>query len=152
MNDLDLGWLAGFLEGEGCFFMSPTKSPGIKVCSTDLDVLQRAAALMERPVCGPYQDKRGNKPRWEVNLYGAPCLKVMEMLLPHMGVRRSHTILGVIEKARLLDTLRESRKANAVKRQRAVCHPERPRYHSSGQCRNCYQNQRRHADVVHAHP
>jgi hypothetical protein len=49
MSDLELGWVAGILEGEGCCFVT-TRSKGgygpyvyarVTVCMTDRDILER---------------------------------------------------------------------------------------------------------------
>lgn len=95
----DIAWVAGFLEGEGCFFTSPTKSPGVKVLSTDRDVLAKYAALVGKQVKGPYADNRGHKDRWEVNVYGLTAVKLMDYILPWMGERRQAKIEEVLHKA-----------------------------------------------------
>lgn len=51
MTQIELAWLAGWLEGEGSFYyiLSHGNSPRIliQVFSTDIDVLQKASRLME---------------------------------------------------------------------------------------------------------
>ena len=146
LTQLEVGWLAGFLEGEGCFFTSPTGSPGIKVCLTDYDVLAKYGCLVMRPVMGPYQDNRpGHKAKWEVNLYGEDAVSLMRVLLPLMGLRRSDRIRSILEAAKLR-RLKQIKRAQRprVKHQMALCrHTERPRYHSSGLCHSCYSTERK---------
>lgn len=151
----EICWLAGFLEGEGCFFTSPTGSPAVKTLSTDFDVLARYSELVKRPVRGPYKDNRGHKDRWEVNLYGEDAVELMLLLLPHMGLRRSNKIRGILEAAKtrkLKKLVRDARPR--VKFQMALCHVNRPRYHSSGQCHSCYstERKRRKRDGLFAYP
>lgn len=138
LPEIDIAWIAGFLEGEGCFFIAPTGSPGIKVLSTDRDVLVKYGAFVRRDVRGPYRDRRtlrnGNAPkaRWEVNLYGRPAITLMKRLRPYMGTRRLAKIELVIATAdgRALKLY--------VRHMKATCHKDRQRYHSSGLCHSCY--------------
>lgn len=141
LTSIEIAWLAGFLEGEGCFFTSPTGSPGIKVLSTDQDVMAKYSALVQRPVRGPYKDNRGHKDRWEVNLYGQPAIILMGRLVPHMCERRSKRIMGVIGAAQHREL------KQGVRQKRAFCHPRLMRYHSDGSCRNCYEIKRRERKV-----
>jgi len=141
MTELEIMWVAGFLEGEGCFFTSPTNSPGVKVCLTDKDVLDKYGKLIDRPVKGPYSDNRiGYKVRWEVNLYGKPAIVLMQSILPHMGGRRSIKIQKIIVDA----NNHELKRPISVRSLNATCHPEKKRYHSDGRCHNCYERDRRH--------
>ena len=137
MTQKEIQWLAGFLEGEGCFFTSPTGSPGVKALSTDRDVMEKYGGLINRPVRGPYADNRGHKDRWEVNLYGQPAADLMTLLLPHMGLRRSEKIKEVIASA----SLRQLKQG--IRDKQATCHPKLKRYHKDGYCRNCYEKWRR---------
>jgi len=49
MSDLELGWVAGILEGEGCFFVTTRKTAKygpyvyarVTVCMTDRDIIER---------------------------------------------------------------------------------------------------------------
>jgi hypothetical protein len=49
MSSFELGWVAGLLEGEGCFFVNTSGTPQygpyayarVAVCMTDRDVLER---------------------------------------------------------------------------------------------------------------
>ena len=139
MTDQEKGWLAGYLEGEGCFLTSPTGSPGIKVCATDFDVVEKYGNLVHRPVRGPYADKRGFKQKWEVNLYGENSIKIMKIILPLMGERRKMKISEIIR-----DSEQKILKhAVSVKSMQSICHHSLKRYHSSGECRNCYERRKR---------
>ena len=137
LTRIQLGWIAGFLEGEGCFLTSPTGSPGIKVLSTDRDVLVKYGGWVDRPVRGPYGDNRGGKDRWEVNLYGQPAADLMALLLPYMGERRSAKIRVVLDAA----SIRQLKQG--IREMQATCHPKQKRYYKDGHCRNCYEKWRR---------
>jgi hypothetical protein len=44
MTESDLAWLAGLLEGEGCFHF--TRTAYVVISMTDEDIIERAASLM----------------------------------------------------------------------------------------------------------
>src|SRR3990167_10221228 len=76
----DLYWLAGWLEGEGSFtFNTGTKpyisnSPRISSVSTDRDVVNRAATIMNTHLLGPYNTiipGKIRKPNWKTYANGA---------------------------------------------------------------------------------
>ncbi len=103
IDAVDLGWLAGLLEGEGSFMMSRNHSggkvylyPKIVVGMTDEDVIQRAANLFETKVYKlPLQSNR--KPAWRAAITGARAAELMQMLLPHMGIRRGAKIQEILD-------------------------------------------------------
>ena len=96
-------WLAGYLEGEGCFRMSGGRerwlgSPEVIAVSVDQDVMMRAARIMDtavkkRPLPSNHL---GSRPLWVVRVYGDRALRVMEHVLPYMGERRSAKIQEVL--------------------------------------------------------
>ena len=47
---IDIAWLAGLLEGEGCFRLDKGKYPIIRLGMGDEDVVVRAASLMKTRV------------------------------------------------------------------------------------------------------
>jgi hypothetical protein len=110
---VDLAWVAGLLEGEGCFsHKSGASSPrGITVqCHmTDLDVLKRLHRKVKvGHVRGPYANgftrrpKKGVravkcKPRWMFQVSGPAAYQLMKQLLPLMGVRRTARIRELLK-------------------------------------------------------
>jgi hypothetical protein len=95
VDQLNLHWLAGLLEGEGSFFPgSPSNphQPVLSVSMTDAGVMARVGELMERKVyrCEPRQ------PQWSVayvvRLRGKPAVSWMHLLRPLMGERRQAQI------------------------------------------------------------
>lgn len=91
----DIYWLAGLLEGEGCF--SSTKGyPSIMVKMVDRDVVERAHKIL-RPVefridgnevkgYGPYDDVRQRQ--YVAKIVGRRAVGWMMTLYPLMGRRR----------------------------------------------------------------
>lgn len=101
-------WLAGWLEGEGCFYyvMHKGNSPRIivQVFSTDLDVLQKAAKLMGSKSIRKIPPRKQTATQWMSNgghrteVQGEPAAQLMRELLPLMGRRRSDQIKLTLEK------------------------------------------------------
>ena len=68
---LDIAWLAGLVEGEGSF-VSNNHSIVMAISSTDWDVIDKAARILDAPVRGPYEQHGcGTKPFYRVTVYGA---------------------------------------------------------------------------------
>jgi hypothetical protein len=89
MDIKNLQWLAGLLEGEGCFSYCG-KSPTITLVMVDRDVVDKAAELLNAPLYGPrshYAD-RGWQPTYCCKVYGPHAASWMMTLFPLMGMRR----------------------------------------------------------------
>ncbi len=103
MEATDLAWLAGLLEGEGCFREHPTTAgryPCIQLKMTDRDVVERAAALMGGNAIVPVQPKRpGSKEAYRTTVVGSRAVALMEELLPLMGRRRSAKVRDLLSRA-----------------------------------------------------
>lgn len=95
MKPADRYWLAGLLEGEGSFtYHRQTRGryvPKVIVRMTDLDVVERAAALMGSRI---HTQKRlgGHKDLHGTAVTGKRAVRLMRSLLPLMGERRSTQI------------------------------------------------------------
>ena len=96
----DVAWLAGLLEGEGCFFSRKNRpTPVIQLCMTDPDVVIRAAALLRcNRVIRCKNDTRGGKALYRTVLFGRDAVGWCMTLYPLMGVRRQQKIKEMIEK------------------------------------------------------
>lgn len=94
MNDMQLAWLAGLLEGEGCFYFRTT--PWIMLQMTDEDVVQKAALLFKRKCSRCSKPLPSGKYVYHTHVTGTDALGVMESLLPFMGIRRSEKIKEVM--------------------------------------------------------
>ena len=109
-NIIDIAWLAGLLEGEGCFRVvaKPAtkgglyKSFSLKVNSTDEDIIRRAGQLLHRAdknilVCDWLSIHRPeNKVQYEVSIHGKFAIQWMMTLYPFMGLRRKAKIRQII--------------------------------------------------------
>ena len=112
MSDMELVWLAGWLEGEGSFMKGPPSSqnsPRISGCSTDRDIIQRVASLFGT---APYSASRKGHPRWKkvwaVRVKGKRAVYLMFKLKPYMGYRRQQQIDNAVS-----CYVRKGRKLNA---------------------------------------
>lgn len=111
LTDAEVAWLAGLLEGEGCFWVmnkggrtpgaTPRRYPRITMVMTDRDTVTTAAAMFGR-ACGvaPRKvtvrnppSKAGNrKEQYGVYLIGASAMSVMRTVRPWMHSRRTAKI------------------------------------------------------------
>lgn len=97
-SDLDIGWVAGLIEGEGTFSIGKDHSCRMSVRMTDEDVLIRAHAAFGGTLAGPYQEVPRVKPIWCWSITRREILiPFLNMILPHMGDRRSARIQELLE-------------------------------------------------------
>ena len=108
MHELDLYWLAGLLEGEGCFGTTVNhkrykgeeygiyRYPEISLGMTDGDIVDRVAELFETKVW--IQKPRSDKHQtvYRTALTGSRAKALMEKLYPLMGERRSRKIQQIL--------------------------------------------------------
>lgn len=106
ISDLDLGWVAGFLEGEGTFGRYRTNGrhsyPRVSCGSTDLDQLERLQALLGGIGTihkGKVREGREHhKPYWMWQLSaGKQATGVMGMLYELMSPRRQAAISEALQ-------------------------------------------------------
>ena len=85
MTPEETAWLAGLLEGEGCFAMGS----GVQVilAMTDEDIVRRAAVLMGDTRV-TVRDRAPYKPQWKSVAYGTEAERVMRAIRPYLGSRR----------------------------------------------------------------
>ncbi len=130
----EIAWLAGLLEGEGCFYLErdrakKKKYPNIKLQMTDEDIVVKAAVLMKTKV-----RHYGNT--WVTHAYGAYAIQWMMTLYSYLGKNRREKIIKVIQVW----------KENVYCFQRgmslmATCHPNKP-FYAFGLCKYCYDKKR----------
>lgn len=122
MSDLELIWLAGLLEGEGCFttkgqvrrykgIIYQYKTPAIQLNMTDEDVVARVASLWHVQ----YRKQRNGTRRssFQIRVTGERARTLMRQLCPMMGLRRGARISGILETCK---SRREEKIARAMVR------------------------------------
>jgi hypothetical protein len=87
----ELYWLAGWLEGEGSFCSPPPSSPlqpRVHGGSSDKDVIDEAARLLQVSPSLGRRRAPNRLPYWRVLLRGARAVALMQSIRPVMGARR----------------------------------------------------------------
>lgn len=92
-NLVDLAWLAGLFEGEGCISTDTTR-PSVRLIirMTDEDVIRKAHRIAQiGSVAGPsIQKGTGNKPFWTWAACGKDAAALLMTMWPLLGERRRH--------------------------------------------------------------
>jgi len=122
----ELAWLGGLLEGEASFMLR-NGCHKIALQMTDLDVVQRAAAILGVPVGAYSRQPKGKAtylPVWHLAVHGIKAIAWMMTLYTLMGERRKAKILEVLDHWK---ASKSAPRASRGTRLMAVCHPDRPR-------------------------
>lgn len=97
MEIRDIAWLAGLLEGEGCFSTATSKSPIIQLAMCDRDVVEHAARLFGAKRRPKSHDHPGRwKPQWVTAVYGNRAAGWMMTLYPLLARRRRQKIRAIL--------------------------------------------------------
>lgn len=92
MRSVDLGWLAGIVEGEGCISWNAGSdgygTPQIQIYMSDRDVVARVATLFDSNLRGPYDKGLGNKQQYATSVGGAKAAGWLMTLFSFFGARR----------------------------------------------------------------
>lgn len=83
----DLFWLAGLIEGDGCF-TSQKNRPVVSLALTDKDVLEKAANLLNTSFYTATGEKQGYKDQYIFQIKSEKAISIMNALYPYMGERR----------------------------------------------------------------
>ena len=125
----DIIWLAGLLEGEGCFHLIKGKYPIITVNMTAEDTINKVSDMWDRRVI-----HRGNI--WITQVCGAHAVAWMMTLFPFLGRCRKDTIISIIKFWKEYPYSRASKGM----RNMSKCHPDRIVY-AFDMCKPCYARQ-----------
>ena len=97
-------YLAALLEGEGCFIQD--RSARVHLAMTDKDVMEKFCSYLKDlgfEFKGTIKTRNNNKlknPNWSVyyhfKLSSSNAIKLMKLILPYMGLRRSNKIKMLI--------------------------------------------------------
>lgn len=147
----EIRWLAGLLEGEGCFGIyfnknakGEKKYPVLRISlgMTDEDVVERAAGLLGARGHRTYQPAKGIKPFFETTVTGSRAAGWMMTLYSLMGRRRRQRILECLSRWDGPRRRRFSRNPNQPCRRGHIGFFDR--YHGNGYlfCRECAKEDR----------
>lgn len=95
---IDMGWLVGFVEGEGSFILNkqifkkqkPTLRPIIHISSTDFELAERVGKILESLNVGYFFQRRklgakGHKDQLVLEVVGVKrCKPLLEIIIPYM--------------------------------------------------------------------
>lgn len=106
MTSEQLAWMAGYLEGEGCFSLGRGRYVQIFVASTDRDVIERVSDLWGGTHIG-VQRQAGTLPQsgapspnaqtlWRTSLSGKRADALLRAVKPLMGQRRRARIQEIM--------------------------------------------------------
>lgn len=93
----DLHWLAGYLDGEGCFTVTACKYhyPKITVEATDKDTITKVANLFGNSVYGPKSHGK-HQQTWYTATVGKHACGWMQTLYPLLSTRRQNKIRSIL--------------------------------------------------------
>jgi len=121
---INIAWLAGLLEGEGCFCKhSQAKSYNIKLVMTDEDVVRKAYLIAGYgTVRGPIFRNNSIKPCWEWVVSKAKyTLAIAYAIYPFMGERRSKKIIELINSINSMKASINGRRCGTTGKYRQGC-------------------------------
>lgn len=98
ISTLDVAWLAGLIEGDGCPYLG-NHSIHLYVKMTDEDVVLRAAALLGGKVWAVSPRREGSlgkKPAWKTVVSGGRAAAWMMTLYPLLGQRRREKVRAAL--------------------------------------------------------
>lgn len=102
-TSVDIAWVAGLLEGEGCFSISNQKclSSGIiSLVSTDYDTIVRFKCITK--TSNMIQTARRNTKYWKtcykILISGNLAIQWMMTIYPLMGIRRQEAIRNLLNR------------------------------------------------------
>jgi hypothetical protein len=100
VNIKDVMWLAGLLEGEGCFGI--TDSPRITVNMIDLDIIERVRKILgtSDKMLEKHMEKynKNANTQYQTSIHGTRAISWMMTIYSLMGIRRQSKIREVISK------------------------------------------------------
>lgn len=111
LTPVEIAWLAGIIEGEGCFHFTPARKVGggrwnaratiaVTLGTTDKDIAERVAGMIGGNVT-PRKVLDGRKPFWTTQVGGQKAEDVMRAIRPFTSHRRSARIDELLSKEEL---------------------------------------------------
>jgi hypothetical protein len=100
LGESDLSWIAGLLEGEGCFTKTGDGRgrvvPRVQLRMTDEDVVRTVGSMLGSAVSYTMPRECGRQPTYKTQVSGGKALDLMRLLLPRMHSRRSKRISDLL--------------------------------------------------------
>ena len=97
MRDLNIAWVAGLFEGEGCISVNKPANENrtyqhvqLRITSTDKDVLDGVVSILGGNISNPRMADKSTKPFWQWCISSKPeVYKTLLLLYPYLSSRRS---------------------------------------------------------------
>lgn len=99
IKDIDLGYVAGIVDGEGWIRLGGKDNKFIRmaVSMTDLDVLERCQFITDLgKITGPYIKRKGNKNIWYWSINSNDAAALLMTIYPLLSMRRQQKIVEVL--------------------------------------------------------
>lgn len=93
----DLMWLAGLIEGDGCFHLTKSGKPAVAVEMTDKDVIERVGKIWNAEVYCCEPKRKHYKPSYRSSVFSNKAKAFMIALKPYMSSRRQSKIAEIIQ-------------------------------------------------------
>jgi hypothetical protein len=100
MNQNDIYWLAGLLEGEGSFMKgapSNKRLPIISMQTTDGDIAEKVGKMFNVKVYSRKRRQEHWKDVYSIRIIGSRAVELMKILKPLMGKRRQEQIQTALD-------------------------------------------------------
>ena len=101
LTDFECAYLAGLFEGEAAFTQTVSNGtiyPRIYLGMTDMDVVEKVAAIFGTNVRKVIDKRPNNKPLYQMVLCKSQMVcDTLKQLLPHMSKRRSERMLELLQ-------------------------------------------------------
>ena len=92
IDNVDLAWAAGLLEGEGTFGLQRGTYPRVSCSMTDEDVLQRLQDVLGGQLVAVGRKQEHWKAAWVWAMSGDEAARMLGLIRPYMGKRRGARI------------------------------------------------------------
>ena len=96
MDKSDIAWLAGLFEGEGTFIWKKTGTfygvPMARIKMADKDIIERVQVFLGGNIYEEKERQEGWKRQYCLAYQGNTAMRIMLLLRPYMGIRRSKRI------------------------------------------------------------
>ena len=93
MRAKDIYWLAGILEGEGCFNLA-RNSIQVRCGMTDKDTIEKISLLLQSKIYTGHTP--AGKPYYSVQIGGVQAYQIMCTIYSLMSIRRKTKILSIV--------------------------------------------------------
>lgn len=94
-NVTDIAWLAGLMEGDGCFTTNG-QIPVISVAMLDKDVIERVAKIFQAKI-DSYKTPKGDKICYRAKTARRAIIEpILLAVYPYMGQRRKERIMKLL--------------------------------------------------------